>query len=79
MGRPPSARQFIGDRPGQVRRHTADTRLARELLGFENQVSFDEGLARTIAWYRENRAWWESQLWMRRVPIRTADGKVEYH
>jgi dTDP-glucose 4,6-dehydratase len=78
-GRPATARTFIGDRPGQVRRHTADTTKARELLGFESRVGFDDGLARTIAWYRENRKWWEAQLWMRRVPIRTAEGKVEYH
>ena len=62
-----------------MRRHTADTAKARELLGFESQVGFDDGLARTIAWYRENKKWWEPQLWMRRVPIRTAEGKVEYH
>jgi UDP-glucose 4-epimerase len=29
---------------------------ARELLGFEAKVELDEGLERTIAWYRENRA-----------------------
>jgi nucleoside-diphosphate-sugar epimerase len=28
---------------------------ARELLGFEAQVELDEGLARTIAWYRERQ------------------------
>ncbi|MEZ0227592.1 MAG: dTDP-glucose 4,6-dehydratase [Planctomycetota bacterium] len=79
LGRPATARRFIGDRPGQVRRHTAATDKAKRLLGFENKVGFDEGLARTIAWYRENKKWWEPQLWMRRVPIRTAEGKVEYH
>jgi dTDP-glucose 4,6-dehydratase len=77
--RPQGARRFIGDRPGQVRRHTSDCRKAKDLLGFENRISFDEGLARTVAWYRDNRKWWEAQLWMRRVPIRTAEGKVEYH
>ncbi len=79
MKRPADARRFIGDRPGQVRRHTAETTKARKLLDFESKVSFDEGLARTIAWYTENRKWWEAQLWMRKVPIRTAEGKVEYH
>jgi len=28
---------------------------ARELLGFEATVELDDGLARTIAWYRERR------------------------
>lgn len=79
LGRPATARRFIGDRPGQVRRHTADGTKAKELLGFESTVGFDEGLARTIQWYRDNRKWWEAQLWMRKVPIRTAEGKVEYH
>jgi dTDP-glucose 4,6-dehydratase len=79
MKRPTNAWRFIGDRPGQVRRHTAETTKAKKLLDFESMVSFDDGLARTIAWYTENRKWWEAQLWMRKVPIRTAEGKVEYH
>jgi len=41
-------------RPGDVRDSLADIRLARQLIGFEPPVSFDEGLARTIDWYREN-------------------------
>ncbi|MGB9624419.1 MAG: SDR family oxidoreductase [Phycisphaerae bacterium] len=41
-------------RPGDVRDSLADIRLARQLIGFEPSVSFDEGLARTIDWYREN-------------------------
>jgi dTDP-glucose 4,6-dehydratase len=28
-------------------------------LGYAPQVSFEDGLARTVAWYRDNRAWWE--------------------
>ena len=27
-------------------------------LGYEPQVPFDQGLADTIAWYRDNEAWW---------------------
>ncbi len=41
-------------RPGDVRDSLADIRLARQLIGFEPPVLFDEGLARTIDWYREN-------------------------
>src|SRR5437016_2450189 len=55
----------VGDRPGQVFRHTADTTKARRLLGWTPQVSFEDGLQRTIAWYVEHRPWWEKQLWMR--------------
>jgi dTDP-glucose 4,6-dehydratase len=42
-------------------------------------VSFEEGLDRTIAWYRANRPWWEKQLWMRDIPIITKTGKRELH
>jgi nucleoside-diphosphate-sugar epimerase len=35
----------------------ANVRKAGELLGWEAQVGLEEGLARTIAWYRENRGW----------------------
>jgi UDP-glucose 4-epimerase len=38
-----------------VRDRTPDTTKARELLGFEAQVSFDEGVAHTIAWHQEIR------------------------
>jgi UDP-glucose 4-epimerase len=43
---------FADPRPGDVRESLADISLARELLGFEPQVPFDEGLARSIDYYR---------------------------
>jgi dTDP-glucose 4,6-dehydratase len=33
-------------------------KISRE-LGYQPQVPFDQGLADTIAWYRDNRDWWE--------------------
>ena len=42
-------------------------------------VGFDDGLERTIAWYRDNEAWWRKLEWMKDVPVRTASGEVEYH
>jgi nucleoside-diphosphate-sugar epimerase len=39
-------------RAGDVRDSLADITLARRLLGYEPQVSFEEGLRRTIEWYR---------------------------
>lgn len=71
--------QFIGDRPGQVFRHTADTSKLRRLLGWEPKLSFEEGLERTIRWYRDNEQWWRPQMWMRHIPIFTASGKKEMH
>ena len=42
----------IEERAGDVRDSLADITLARQLLGYEPQVSFEEGLRRTVAWYR---------------------------
>jgi dTDP-glucose 4,6-dehydratase len=79
MGKPESLITYVGDRPGQVFRHTADYSKAERLLGWRPQVRFDEGLGRTIEWYTANRPWWEKQLWMREIPIITKTGKREMH
>ena len=70
---------YVGDRPGQVFRHTADCTKAARLLDWRPQVSFEEGLDRTIDWYRTHRGWWEKQLWMREIPIVTKTGRRELH
>ena len=79
MGVPNHPIRFLGDRPGQVFRHTCDASKAKQLLGWEAKTSFEEGLRRTIAWYWENEAWWRPQIRMRRIPIITATGKKEWH
>lgn len=43
-------------RPGDVRRHLAATERARDTLGFAPRVSIADGLARTVAWYRQELA-----------------------
>jgi len=52
---------------------------ALRVLGWQAQTDFEDGLARTIEWYQQNRGWWQKLLWMRHVPIKTRDGKIEYH
>ncbi|HEX7087997.1 MAG TPA: SDR family oxidoreductase [Vicinamibacterales bacterium] len=47
--------QYTDPRPGDVRDSLADLTLARELLGYEPHVSFEEGLRRTVDWYRTGR------------------------
>lgn len=71
--------QLIGDRPGQVFRHTCDSTKVKKLLGWEARTSFEDGMRKTIDWYKANREWWEPQRWMRHIPIITADGKKEMH
>jgi dTDP-glucose 4,6-dehydratase len=52
----------VAERPGQVDRHIGSTEKMQRLTGWSAQTSFDEGLARTVAWYRENEAWWKGLL-----------------
>ncbi|WP_420140244.1 dTDP-glucose 4,6-dehydratase [Sphingomonas sp.] len=48
----------VTDRPGHDHRYAIDpTKIERE-LGWTAQESFDSGIARTIAWYLDNEAWW---------------------
>ncbi len=49
---------FVADRPGHDRRYSLSSEKLRG-LGWEPRVRFEEGLARTVAWYRGNRWWWE--------------------
>jgi dTDP-glucose 4,6-dehydratase len=79
MDYPASRITFVGDRPGQVQRNVGDASKIRRVLGWEPSVSWETGLRQTIDWYRDNTAWWNNQLWMRRIAIRTSSGKVELH
>ena len=51
--------QFIKDRPGHERRYAMDAGLAMKELGWRPEVSFLDGIDRTVEWYIENRPWWE--------------------
>jgi dTDP-glucose 4,6-dehydratase len=55
--RPASLIQPVRDRPGHDRRYALDTTKARS-LGWSPAVDFAEGLARTVAWYRDHEGWW---------------------
>jgi UDP-glucose 4-epimerase len=44
--------EYVDPRPGDVKHSCADIKMASELLGFEPQVSFEDGLGRAIEYYR---------------------------
>jgi dTDP-glucose 4,6-dehydratase len=48
----------VEDRKGHDRRYSIDDSKLRDELGYEPLTSFDEGLAATVKWYRDNEAWW---------------------
>jgi len=79
LGKPKRLVTQVGDRPGQVKRHVSSTEKALRVLSWKAQTGFEDGLVRTIEWYQQNRDWWQKLLWMRYVPIKTRDGKIEYH
>ncbi|HZT15272.1 MAG TPA: GDP-mannose 4,6-dehydratase [Gaiellaceae bacterium] len=62
LGRPAELREHVPERPGQVDRHIGSTGKAERLLGWRARTSFEDGLDRTVAWYRENEAWWRAIL-----------------
>jgi dTDP-glucose 4,6-dehydratase len=49
--------KHVKDRPGHDRRYSIDSSKLRA-LGWQPQVGFEDGIARTVAWYRENEQWW---------------------
>lgn len=79
MAKDESLITYVGERPGQVFRHTGDISKIRRVLGWQPEVDWDSGLRLTIDWYRQQQKWWEKQLWMRAVPIITKSGKKELH
>lgn len=51
---------YVEDRPGHDRRYALDISRVTTELGWQPQISLEDGLNGTIEWYRQNRAWWES-------------------
>ena len=50
--------EFVKDRPGHDRRYAVDYTKINTELGWSPSVTLEEGLRRTIEWYRQNEAWW---------------------
>jgi dTDP-glucose 4,6-dehydratase len=69
-GRDETLIEYVRDRPGHDRRYSLSSDKIRSELGWEAQVSFEEGLARTVDWYRDNETWW--------APIRSGEYRDYY-
>ena len=61
--------EYVKDRPGHDRRYPLSA-ARLEALGWRAAVAFDEGIERTVTWYRENPWWWE--------PIRSGEYREYY-
>ena len=69
-GRDESLIEYVKDRPGHDRRYSLASDKIRSELGWEAQVRFADGLARTVDWYQDNEPWWE--------PIRSGEYRAYY-
>jgi dTDP-glucose 4,6-dehydratase len=62
--------EYVTDRPGHDRRYSLSSEKLKAELGWEAEVHFDEGIEKTVAWYRDNEAWWG--------PIRSGEYREYY-
>lgn len=59
MGKDENDFDWVKDRPGHDRRYAIDSAKLRTELGWQPQhTNFEEGLAQTIQWYKDNESWW---------------------
>ena len=59
VGAGPEMIEAVPDRLGHDRRYCVDWSKIADELGYAPRVPFAEGLAATVAWYRDRRDWWE--------------------
>jgi dTDP-glucose 4,6-dehydratase len=69
-GQDDSLIEYVTDRPGHDRRYSLSSDKLRSELDWEPRVHFDEGIERTVQWYRENGWWWG--------PIRSGEYRQYY-
>jgi dTDP-glucose 4,6-dehydratase len=54
--------EFVTDRPGHDFRYAIDASKVKAELGWQQSVTIDEGLTRTVRWYLSNQDWWQAIL-----------------
>jgi dTDP-glucose 4,6-dehydratase len=62
--------EHVSDRPGHDRRYSLSSAKLRQEVGWEASVRFEDGLRRTVDWYRDNESWWG--------PIRSGEYREYY-
>jgi len=60
MGKGEEMIEFVKDRPGHDLRYAMDYAKAKKELGWQPEVSLEEGLKQTIDWYEKNQDWWKN-------------------
>jgi dTDP-glucose 4,6-dehydratase len=62
LGKSESLIRYVTDRAGHDRRYAMDIEKVRKELGWQPRKDFETGLAATVQWYLDHRAWWERVL-----------------
>jgi dTDP-glucose 4,6-dehydratase len=58
MGKDSTSIEYVEDRLGHDLRYSVSHEKISQELGYEPQVTFEQGLLETINWYKENESWW---------------------
>jgi dTDP-glucose 4,6-dehydratase len=58
LDKPESLIKFVKDRLGHDRRYAIDQSKIMSDLGWKPSVTFEEGIAKTVDWYKTHEAWW---------------------
>jgi dTDP-glucose 4,6-dehydratase len=59
LEKPEDLISFVTDRPAHDRRYAIDSARIQQELGWMPVIGFEQGIADTISWFRDNRVWWE--------------------
>jgi len=59
MGESEDKIEYVKDRPGHDRRYAVDWTKINQELGWKPSVSLEEGIKKTIEWYKNNPSWWQ--------------------
>jgi len=51
--------EFVPDRPGHDFRYALDNAKIRKELGWQPEIRLEDGLSKTVDWYREHPKWWQ--------------------
>lgn len=60
LGKPESLITYVTDRKGHDMRYAIDPTKIHKELGWLPETKFADGIQKTIRWYLDNRAWWET-------------------
>lgn len=60
LNKPESLISYVADRPGHDRRYGIDATKITDELGWQPKYNFETGIKATIAWYLDNKDWWNT-------------------